>query len=271
MSLFPSSRIHPTALVSPEAELAVDVDVGAFVIIEGKVRIGPGCVVRPRAHLIGPLTIGRDNQVYSNAVLGERPQHFNYQDEPTGVAIGDGNTFRENVTVHRGTPHSGTTHIGNGNYFMVGSHVGHDCQVGNHCTLVNNAVLGGHCIIGDGAYLSAHSGTHQFCRMGRLALLSGTSATTKDVPPFIIQQNFNLVAGVNVVGMRRAGMTPQQISAIRRVYHIVFLQGLALPNALAKVAAELGEVDAVREFVTFVRQSQRGINGVQVNRTRLAA
>jgi UDP-N-acetylglucosamine acyltransferase len=271
MSLVPSCRIHPTALVSPEAELAAAVEVGPFVIIEGQVRIGPGCVLRPRAHLIGPLTMGRDNQVYSNAVLGERPQHFQYQDEPTGVAIGDGNTFRENVTVHRGTMHSGTTRIGNGNCFMVGSHVGHDCQVGNQCVLVNNAVLGGHCILEDGAYLSAHSGTHQFCRMGRFSLLSGTSATTKDVPPFIIQQNFNLVAGVNVVGMRRAGMTSAQISAIRRVFHIVFLRGLTLPNALARVEAELGAIDVVREFVAFVRQSQRGINGVQVHRTKLAA
>jgi UDP-N-acetylglucosamine acyltransferase len=271
MSLFPACRIHPTALISPEAELAPDVEVGAFVIIEGNVRVGPGCVIRPRAHLIGPLTMGRDNQVFGNAVLGERPQHVKYQGEPTGVAIGDGNTFRENVTVHRGTTHSWTTRIGNGNYFMAGSHVGHDCQVGDRCTLVNNAVLGGHCVVGDGVYISGNSGAHQFCRLGRLALLSGTSATTKDMPPFIIQQDFNIVMGVNLVGMRRAGMTAAQINAIRRVYHIVYLQGLSLPNALAKVEAELGAVDVVREFVDFVRQSQRGINGVRVERRAAAA
>ena len=112
----PPTCIHPTALLSPEAEFAPDVTVGAFAIVEGKVRLGAGCVIRPRAHPIGPLTMGKNNQVYSNAVIGERPQHLHYRDEQTGVEIGDGNTFRENLTVHRGTAASGLTRIGDGNY-----------------------------------------------------------------------------------------------------------------------------------------------------------
>jgi UDP-N-acetylglucosamine acyltransferase len=253
-------RIHPTALISPEADLADDVLVGPYAIIEGRVKLGPGCVLRPRAHLIGPLTMGKNNHVYGNAILGERPQHFKYADEPTGVEIGDNNVFRENVTVHRGTSHSWNTRIGHDNYFMAGSHVAHDCVVGNRCNLVNNALLGGHCELADNVTVSGNSGIHQFCRLGRLCFISGTSATTKDVPPFIVQQDFNVVVGVNVIGMRRAGMSSQQISAIRRLYHIVYLQNMSLPNALARAEAEMGAIDAVQEFVRFARESKRGIN-----------
>jgi UDP-N-acetylglucosamine acyltransferase len=256
--------VHPTAVVSPDAELAPDVTVGAFAIIEGKVRLGPGCVLRPKAHLIGPLVMGRDNHVYGNAVLGERPQHARYRDEPTGVRVGDGNVFRENVTVHRGTTESWETRIGDGNHFMVGSHVAHDCQVGDNCILVNNALLGGHCIVSDGAYVSGNAGVHQFCRLGRLSLLSGCSLTTKDVPPFVIQQGVNAVVGVNVIGMRRAGLGAWQIDAIRRVFQVVFRQGLLLPDALEQVEEDFGEVDVVREFVAFVRTSGRGINRSRV-------
>lgn len=255
-----SPRIHPTALIASEADLADDVVVGAFAVVEGKVRLGPGCVVRPRAHLIGPLVMGRDNHVYSNAVIGERPQHTGYRDEPTGVDVGDGNTFRENVTVHRGTTQSWRTRIGDGNYLMAGSHIAHDCQVGSRCVLVNNALLGGHVVLADGACVSGNSAVHQFCRMGRLSFLSATSMTTKDVPPFMVQQGVNDVVGVNVVGMRRAGHSRGEIDAARRVYHIVFRRGLSLPCALAEVEGELGGVGVAREFVEFVRQSSRGIN-----------
>lgn len=253
-------RIHPTAFVSPEAELAPGVTVEALAIVEGKVRLGPGCVVRPRAHLIGPVVMGRDNYVYGNVVIGERPQHLGYRDEPTGVRVGNGNVFRENVTVHRATAASGETRIGDGNYFMAGSHVAHDCVVGDRCVLVNNALLGGHCALADGAYVSGNAAVHQFCRMGRLAFLSATSLTTKDVPPFVMQQGLNTVVGVNVVGMRRAGFPAETIDAVRRVYRVVFCQGLPTPDALARVEAEFGAVDVVREFVTFVRESRRGIN-----------
>ncbi len=264
-------RIHPTALISREAELAADVQVGAFVIIEGMVRMGPGCVIHPRAHLIGPLTLGKQNQVYENVVLGGRPQHFDYRDEATGVEIGDGNVFRENVTIHRGTTHSWVTRIGHGNYFMAGSHVAHDCRIGNRCILTNNALLAGHCILDDNVFISGNSAVHQHCRLGRLCFLSGTSATTKDIPPFIMQQEINKVVGINVVGMRRAGLDTTQISAMRRVFHIVYLQNLTLPNALAKLEAELGEVDVVREFINFVRESKRGINGARNVRLEAAA
>jgi len=260
MPIAPSARIHPTAVIAPEAELAEHVEVGPYVIIEGPVRVGPGCVLRPHVHLIGPLTLGHDNSIFTGAVLGERPQHLKYNGEPTGVEIGDHNVFREYVTVHRGTTHSWTTRIGSHNFFMANAHVGHDCQIGNHCILANSALLGGHCLVEDRVYLSGNSAVHQFIRIGRLAMLSGVSATTKDVPPFVIQQLVNIVQGVNVVGMRRAGFTGEQINAVRRAYHIIYREGHVLPVALAKVEQELGAIDVVAEMLTFIRQSSRGIN-----------
>jgi UDP-N-acetylglucosamine acyltransferase len=260
MPIRSSARIHATAVISAEADLADDVEVGPFVVIEGPVRVGSGCVIRPHAHLIGPLTLGRGNQVYTGAVLGERPQHLKYNGEPTSVEVGDDNVFREHVTVHRGTAQSWKTVIGSRNFFMAGAHVAHDCRVGNGCILANGALLGGHCAVGDGAYLSGNCAVHQFVRVGRLALLSGASGTTKDIPPFIIQQNINVVVGVNVIGMRRAGLSGAEIDAVRRAYHILFRQGLALPNALARLEGELGAVGPVREMVDFIRASTRGIN-----------
>ena len=252
-------KIHPTALVSAEAVIPPDVVVGAFAIIDGAVRLGPGCVVHPRARLTGPLVMGAGNEVFDNAVLGGPPQHRADRGAGGRVEIGDGNTFREGVTVGRGTA-AGVTRIGSRNYLMAGAHVGHDARVGDGCTLANNALIGGHAELADGAYLSGNAAVHQFCRVGRLALLSGASITTKDIPPFVIQQGANAVAGVNLVGMRRAGLAAGQIDAVRAVYRLVFLRGLAVPTALALAERQYGGVDVAREFVAFVRGSARGIN-----------
>jgi UDP-N-acetylglucosamine acyltransferase len=259
-------RIHATAIVSPEAELADNVVVGAHVVIEGKVRIGPDCVLRPGALLCGPITMGRGNVVFSGAVLGERPQHLKYNDEPTGLEIGDHNIFREHVTVHRGTAHSRLTRIGSHNFFMVNSHVGHDCTIGNHCILTNGALVAGHCTLEDNVYLSGNCGVHQFVRVGRLAMLGGCSGTTKDIPPFVVQQYIDTVVGVNVIGMRRAGMSHAQINAVREAYRILFREGLPLPAAMAKIEKELGTVDVVQEMLTFLSKCTRGINPIHLRR-----
>jgi UDP-N-acetylglucosamine acyltransferase len=260
MSNAPAARIHPTAVVSPEAVLAEGVIIGPQVVIDGPVIIGSDCILRPHAVLFGPLTIGRGNLICSGAVLGERPQHLKYNEEATRVEIGDHNIFREHVTVHRGTTQSWTTQIGSHNFFMVNSHVAHDCKVGNRCILANGALVGGHCELADNVYLSGNSALHQFVRVGRLALLSGCSATTKDIPPFVIQQNIDTVVGVNVIGMRRAGCTHQQIDAVRQAFKILFRENMVLPAALARIEHELGEVDVVAELITFLRQSHRGIS-----------
>jgi UDP-N-acetylglucosamine acyltransferase len=262
------SRIHPSAVIADEAEIAGDVEIGPFVVIEGRVRIGPGCVLRPSVHLVGPLTLGRDNHVFTGAVLGERPQHLKYNGEPTGLEIGAGNTFREGVTVHRAVVAGAATRIGDDNFFMANSHVGHDTVVGNRCILANGALIGGHCHLEDGVFMSGNSAVHQFCRIGRLAMLGGCSATTRDVPPFVIQQDYDSVAGVNVVAMRRAGFTNEEITAVRQAFRVLFHEELPFGVALERIEREYGQFPAVAELAAFVRGSKRGINHM---RGRLAA
>jgi UDP-N-acetylglucosamine acyltransferase len=259
MPIAASARIHPTAVVAPEADLADGVEVGPHAVIEGEVKLGPGCVVRPGALLVGPLTMGGHNTVFSHAVLGERPQHLRYNGEPTRLEVGDHNVFREGVTVHRGTSQSWVTRVGSRNYLMANAHVAHDCTIGDGCILANGALVAGHCTLGDGVFLSGNSAVHQFCRLGRLALLSGTSATTKDIPPFIIQQRMNCVVGVNVVGMRRAGIPTAHIDAVRRAFHLIYHSAMVLPASLARAEAELPGVPEVAELVAFIRSSTRGI------------
>jgi UDP-N-acetylglucosamine acyltransferase len=259
MPIAQSARIHPTALIAPEAEIGEDVQIGPYVIVEGEVRIGAGCIVRPGAHLIGPLTMGCHNVVFGGAVIGEQPQHLKYAGEQTRVVIGDHNIIREHVTIHRGTTHSWETRIGDHNFLMAHSHVAHDCQVGNHCILANGALLAGHCVLEDNVYISGNAALHQFCRAGRLSLLSGTSAATKDIPPFIIQQRLNCVCGVNVVGMRRAGVASTHIDAVRRAFHILYRSRMLVSAALEHMQRELGDIPEVAEMVAFIRASSRGI------------
>jgi UDP-N-acetylglucosamine acyltransferase len=258
--------VHPTAVVSAAATLAAGVRVGAFAVIDGPVAVGAGCTVAPHAHLIGPLTLGENNTVCTGAVLGGDPQHLAYKGQPTAVEIGRGNTFREHVTVHRGMPAgegrgTGLTRIGDGNLFMAGAHVGHDCRVGSHGVYVNGALLGGHVETGDRVLISGNACVHQFCRVGRLALLSGASAASKDVPPFWVQQNINVARGVNAFGMRRAGVPTAEILGVREAFKRIYLSGLTITAAVEQVAAELGHLPAVAELVAFIRASERGICG----------
>lgn len=258
--------VHPSAIISDAAQLGDNVRVGPFVVIEGSVTIGAGTVIRPHVHLIGPLTLGANNDIGTGTVLGGAPQHLGYKGEPTAVTIGDGNIFREHVTVHRGMPvgvgpGTGLTRVGNKNLFMAGSHVAHDCVVGNECLFANAAVIGGHVEVGDRALLSGNSAVHQFCRVGRLGLLSGASASSKDIPPFWVMQEVNQVRGVNMIGMRRAGMPSAEIMAVRRAFALIYKDRLPIPAALMRMEAELGQFPAVRELVQFIRSSKRGICG----------
>lgn len=270
----PLPHAHPTAIISDDAQIAADVKIGPYAVIEGLVVIGPGCVIGPGVHLIGPLTLGANNTIGTAVVLGGAPQHLAYKGEPTLLEIGDGNIFREYATVHRGMPNgagggAGVTRIGHRNLFMVNSHVGHDCVIGNDCILANGALVAGHVTLADRVFLSGNSTMHQFCRVGRLALLSGVSGTSKDIPPFWIMQGQNRVRSINLVGMRRAGMASGEILAVRKAFRIIYLTRptIPLPEALSRVESEVGHVPAIRELLTFIRESKRGICGAH----RLAA
>ena len=256
-----SELIHPTAVIDPEAEIAPDVQVGPYAIIEGRVRIGPGCVVEGHACLSGPMEMGRDNFVGHGAVLGKSPQHRGYRGEETSLEIGDENVFREHVTVHRGTAQGRSrTVIGNRNLFMIGSHLGHDVRVGDGCTLVNGALVAGHVELADGCILSGHAAVQQRVRLGRLAMLGGLGSTTKDVPPFVLQQGYNCVTGLNLVGLRRADVPASSIAALREAFRMLYKEGRSVTGALDRIEGDLGCVPEVAELVAFVRGSTLGIN-----------
>ncbi len=260
MPLTMSDLVHSTALIDPESEIAPDVQIGPYSIIEGPVSIGPGCVIEGHVCLSGPLVMGRDNFVGHGAVLGKSPQHRGYRGESTSLRIGDGNVFREHVTVHRGTVQGGgETRIGNHNLFMIGSHVGHDTHVGNHCTLINGALVAGHVTLFDNCILSGHAAIQQRVRIGRLAMIGGLGSTTKDVPPFVLQQGYNSVSSLNTIGLRRAGFCSETIAALREAFRILYKEGRTQVAAIERIAADLGKVAEVAEFIAFIRESSLGI------------
>ena len=194
-------------------------------------------------------------------MLGKGPQHKAYGGQETTLVVGDSNVFREHVTVHRGTVEGGgSTQIGDRNLFMVGSHVGHDCRVANGCTLVNGALLAGHVMLEDACILSGHSAVQQRVRVGRLAMLGGLGSTTKDIPPFVLQQGYNCVTGLNVIGLRRAGVPSAGITALREAFRVLYKEGRTLRAALERIEGDFSHVPEVCEFLTFVRGSTLGIN-----------
>ena len=261
MELSVMDAIHPSAVIGPEVELAEDVQVGPFAILQGFIKIGSGCVIEAHACLDGPLEMGRDNFVGSGAILGKAPQSLGHRDDSTRLVVGDGNIFREYVTVHRGTVEGGgLTRVGDRNLFMVGSHIGHDCMVGNSCVLVNGALAAGHVQLADSCILSGHAALQQRVRVGRLAMLGGLGSTTKDIPPFILQQGHNCVSGLNVVGLRRAGFSSSTIAGLRDAFRILYKEGRTQSAALDRIEADLGEISEVSEFLAFIRESRLGVN-----------
>ncbi len=254
-------RIHPTAVISAEAELPDDIQVGPYVIIEGPVRLGPGCVLRPHVHLCGPLTMGRGNIVFTGAVLGERPQHLKYNGEPTTLEIGDENIFREHVTVHRGTALSGKTQIGSRNFLMSNCHVAHDCRIGNTTIIAGGALLAGWVEVGDRVLVSGNCVVHQYTRIGRLAMMRGLSRTSRDVPPFCIMDGTHTLRGINVIGLKRAGVPSKSIHALRNAFTALFGTRQNLKLAVERFTKSTGATNCaeVVEMLDFIRASKRGV------------
>lgn len=254
-----SSEIHPSAVISPKAELADDVVVGPYSIIDGPVRIGAGCRIMGHAHIMGRTTMGQGNTVFPGAVLGAAPQHLGYKGEDTELVIGDRNIFREHFTAHIAWGEGQTTRIGSNNFFMACSHVAHNAVIGNNCTFTNGSAVGGHVVVGDRAVLAGGAMVHQFCQVGRLAMLGGHASCTVDAPPFVICMEVNLVVAVNVRGMRRAELSPAAVAAVKKAFRILFMHALGREQALARIEEELGSVPEVQELMSFVRSSKRGL------------
>ena len=253
--------IHPTAIVDPGAQVDPSCEIGPYAVVGQHVKLGPRNVLHPHAIVTGRTTMGEGNRVFPHAVLGEIPQDLKYRGEPSELAIGDRNTFRECVTVNIGTEGGGgVTRIANGGLFMAYSHVGHDCQIGDGAIIANSVALAGHIVVEDHVHMSGLAGAHQFTRIGRLSFVSGLTGIAMDVPPYCIVSGGRAeLAGLNVVGMQRVGMSEEQIGRVKQAYKILFRSNLALAEALAQVDAEMGSHPEIEHLVRFIRGSQRGI------------
>ncbi len=250
--------VHPTAIVDPQASIDPSVEVGPFVLIDGPVVVGARTRVLARATLLGHTRIGSDNEIHPGAVIGGTPQDRGYNGEPTEVVIGDRNVFREHVQVHRGSRTGGATVIGDDNFLMATSHIAHDCRIGNHVTLANGAVVGGHARIADRVFLSGNSAVHQHVRVGTLAMLRGVSAADRDVPPYCIVDDINVVRALNRVGLHRAGVPSERIDALRRAFRILFARRRNLAIAMQEVE-ERPATEEVAHLLEFLRTSERGV------------
>lgn len=253
------TNIHSTAIIDPRAELDSTVEIGPHVIIEGNVRIGPRTRVLANAYLCGDTKIGADNIIHMGCVIGHAPQHLAYKGAPTGVVIGDGNEFREYVTIHRAAEEGHSTIIGNRCYLMALSHVAHDVVIGDDVIMANGALLGGHVRVEDKVFISGNVGVHQFCAIGKLAMIGGLSKIVKDVPPFMLVDGNSEVVGINVVGLRRAGFDAETREKIKLAYKYLYRSGLNVSQALARIEQELQGCPPIAELVSFIRQSKRGI------------
>lgn len=249
--------IHPTACVDPRAEIDRSAEIGPFAVIDGPVRIGPGTRVMAHAVVAGRTTLGRDNAVHFGAVLGGDPQDLSYRGEDSELRIGDRNVFREHCEVHRGSK-TGLTAIGDDNYLMSHSHVAHDCRLADRIVLATGATLGGHVEVAEQVFVSGNCVVHQYVRIGRLALLRGSSRTSRDVPPFAIMDWTHTVRGVNRIGLRRAGLAPAAIRSVQRAFAVLFGRARNLRAALAEVESTALS-DEVRELLGFIRSSERGV------------
>jgi UDP-N-acetylglucosamine acyltransferase len=255
------TQIHPTAIIDPKAVLGAGLQIGAYAIISAGVELGDGCIVGHHATIEGPSKIGPRNEFFPYAAIGFKTQDLKYKGEPTLLEIGEGNTFREFSTVHRGTAPGEKTIIGNGNLFLAYSHIAHNCVVGNKTIFSNNATLAGHVTVGDHAVISGLSAVHQFCRVGAHAIIGGCAKIVQDVPPFLIADgNPAQLRGVNHVGLERRGFLELDIKALRRAYRILADKTLNFSQAVEKIEASEDAANTyVKYLVEFFKTTERGV------------
>ena len=261
-----SSIVHPTAIISPQAQLADDVFVGPGVIVEAGAIIGSGCRLLAHSIITGNVRMGADNEIGYGAIIGAPPQDFSFQQgTKSDVVIGNGNTFREYVTLHRGSKEASSTTIGNDNFLMVGVHIGHNSSVGNNVVIANNCLIAGHVEIHDRANLGGGSVFHQFIRIGKLAMVRGGSRISKNIPPYLVAYESDLVSGLNAVGLRRAGMSAEVRMELKKAFQLLYRSGLNVSQALEAAAEKIWSPEA-QHFFDFVRaSSKRGVCNVHIS------
>jgi UDP-N-acetylglucosamine acyltransferase len=256
-----SARIHPSAFVSPKAELGGNVSVGPCALIEDDVVIGDDCEIHAFASIKRYTRLGKGNVVHSHALLGGIPQDLKFAGEPSRLEIGDGNTIREFASLHRGTDGGGgVTRVGSNNLIMAYCHIAHDCTLHNRIIMSNAATLAGHVTLFDGAVIGGLSAVHQFCRVGRHAFIGGMTGITQDLPPYMMAVGVRAgVHGPNLVGLRRLKLDAAAITAVRSAFRLVWLSGLPRSEALDKAARDFADSPEVAELIAFIRESPRGV------------
>ena len=253
------NAVHPTAIIGKGVELGDGNDIGPGCILEPGVKLGSKNRLWANVYVGPGTTLGDDNQLHMGAVVGHVPQDLAFAGAPSFTRIGSRNTIREYVTIHRGTKDGSSTVIGDENFFMANTHIAHNCEVGHRVILVNLASLTGYCVVEDQAFLSGIVGLHQFTRVGRLAMISALSAVNKDVPPYMLCGGRPaVVQGVNVVGLRRAGMAAGVRTEIRHAHKLLYRSGLSVPHAVAAIERECQSAEAAH-LVAFIKASKRGI------------
>jgi UDP-N-acetylglucosamine acyltransferase len=250
-------RIHPTAIVSSRARIDATARVGPYAVIEDDVVVGEECEVGAHAVIKRFTVLGRRNRIFEHAVVGGEPQDVKFKDEESLLVIGDDNLIREHATLHRASGEGEATRLGSRNFLMIGVHIAHNCVVGDDNIFANGAALAGHITVEDHVFLSSNVGCHQFVRLGRHAMIGGKSKIVQDVLPFFVTDgNPPRVRGLNSVGLRRAGFSPEARRALKAAYQLIFRSGLSLEEALSR----LGQLDDphVRHLADFIRDSPRG-------------
>lgn len=255
-----SERIHASAVIHPDAELGRDVEIGPFAIVGPGVTIGNGCRLGPRTTLTKNVMLGNGVRVGDGSVLGGDPQDLKYRNEETWLEIGDDVVIREFSTINRGTAKTGTTRIGARSYVMSYVHIAHDCRVGEGVILANAVQLAGHVTIEDGANLSGLVAVHQFGTIGTLAFIGGCSRVSQDIPPYVMAVGNPVeLYGLNTVGLQRIGTAAETISALKRLYRLLFNSSLNFSQAIERARLELPPLPEVQRFIDFVARSERGV------------
>ena len=254
-------KIHPTAIIAPDARLEEGVDIGPYAIIGRDVTIGKNTVVGPHAVIDDYTQIGEGCRIFQFCSIGAPPQDLKFGGEKTGVQIGNFNTIREYVSIHRGTTaDTGMTTIGDHNLLMAYVHIAHNCSLGNHVIIGNSTGLAGHVFVEDYAIVSPLSGVHQFCRIGAHCIVGGASAVVKDIAPYTMANgNRATLFGLNLIGLQRRGFPETSIAALKQAYRIIFRSDMLLEEALEKTEKEVADCPEVRHFINFIKESKRSI------------
>lgn len=263
-------EIHPTATVHKKAQLADDVLIGPYTVVDELVRIGPGTVVDSHAVITGHTELGANNHIYPYAAIGTHPQDHTYRGEPTRLLIGDGNQIREFVTINTGTiKGGGITTIGNHNLLMACAHVAHDCSIGDHCTIANCALFAGHVKVEDGCVISGHVAIHHFVTLGTLCMIGGLTPIGHDVPPYMTMLlEHREPRGVNIVGMQRAGYSTEDIRSVRRAFRKLYRSKLSQLEAIKEIEEAGDMTEPVTNLIAFIRRSAAGKLGRFLETTR---